>query len=248
MPRNREPIREPTSAEVSLAAGVRAIWRRAAPAIRSEVEGALADGRAPSTVAIREALLLSLGHPSVMRVVQRAARRIVGDLRRQVAALIPEGAEISVPEGAGQQVEAAWIAALLSELRELVVGEARLDDARADGRIRSILSRVVEAASSARATAASVMARGQRVVEVVARRVVSAARGLMGRANEAVQRAAGITSYTWITKSDDRVRPIHERLHGTVQLWSSPPVVNSKGRRGHPGYGENCRCVAVPIT
>ncbi len=43
------------------------------------------------------------------------------------------------------------------------------------------------------------------------------------------------------------VRYHHAELDGTIQRWDSPPVVNAKGERKHPGFDFNCRCVARPI-
>lgn len=73
--------------------------------------------------------------------------------------------------------------------------------------------------------------------------------------HEAVQVAAqkayrenGLDDYMWITQLDAKVRPMHASLHGTIQKWSRPPVINESGRRGHPGEDYGCRCrVAVPL-
>lgn len=57
----------------------------------------------------------------------------------------------------------------------------------------------------------------------------------------------GIPSYIWRTSLDERVRPDHARLEGTVQSWDKAPVVDSRsGRRAHPGGDFNCRCTAEP--
>lgn len=54
--------------------------------------------------------------------------------------------------------------------------------------------------------------------------------------------SAGISQYTWSTSLDDRVRPEHAELEGTVQSWDVPPDP------GHPGEDFQCRCVAIPIV
>lgn len=65
---------------------------------------------------------------------------------------------------------------------------------------------------------------------------------------QARQTAAGITRYVWTTALDERVRPDHADLDGTVQAWDDPPVVDQRtGRRGHPGEDFQCRCTAVPV-
>jgi SPP1 gp7 family putative phage head morphogenesis protein len=58
---------------------------------------------------------------------------------------------------------------------------------------------------------------------------------------------AGVTEYTWSTAGDERVRPGHRALDGTVQKYNEPPVEDHRtGNRAHPGEAINCRCVSVP--
>ena len=64
---------------------------------------------------------------------------------------------------------------------------------------------------------------------------------LLGGLNEARQREAGITRYTWCTSRDERVRPEHEERDGAVFSWDEPP------EDGHPGEPVLCRCSASPI-
>ena len=59
--------------------------------------------------------------------------------------------------------------------------------------------------------------------------------------------AAGVTRYVWSTSQDERVRPMHAELEGTIQSWDAPPVVREDGTRAHPGGDVHCRCVAIPI-
>jgi SPP1 gp7 family putative phage head morphogenesis protein len=71
---------------------------------------------------------------------------------------------------------------------------------------------------------------------------------LYGQIQEERQQKAGITKYVWTTSQDERVRPDHADLDGTVQAWDDPPVVDKRtGRRGHPGFDYQCRCTAVPV-
>ncbi len=59
---------------------------------------------------------------------------------------------------------------------------------------------------------------------------------------------AGITSYTWRTSEDERVRPDHEALDGQVFSYADPPVQDeASGETGNPGEGIQCRCTADPI-
>lgn len=71
---------------------------------------------------------------------------------------------------------------------------------------------------------------------------------LFGEVNELRQREMGIKRYRWETSQDERVRASHARLHGTIQKWSSPPIVSRKPlRRAHPGFDFQCRCTSEPI-
>lgn len=58
---------------------------------------------------------------------------------------------------------------------------------------------------------------------------------------------AGIDRYVWSTSRDERVRPMHRDLEGTIHRWDDPPVTNEKGDRNHPGQDYQCRCVSVPV-
>lgn len=63
------------------------------------------------------------------------------------------------------------------------------------------------------------------------------------------QQQVGITEYRWSTSRDERVRPGHRALDGTVQKWSKPPITNPKsGGRAHPGEDIRCRCQAIPVV
>ncbi len=71
---------------------------------------------------------------------------------------------------------------------------------------------------------------------------------LMTQIRQERYKDAGITKYKWSTSSDERVRPDHKLLEGTIQTWDNPPIVNRQnGSRAHPGQDFNCRCVAIPV-
>lgn len=70
---------------------------------------------------------------------------------------------------------------------------------------------------------------------------------LNGQITEERQTQAGIEEYQWSTSSDERVRPMHDDLDGTIQRWDDPPVTNDDGDTNHPGSDFGCRCVALPI-
>lgn len=58
--------------------------------------------------------------------------------------------------------------------------------------------------------------------------------------------AAGVRRYRWSTSHDQRVRPDHKDLQGTIHAIDDPPIVDKRtGRRAHPGEDYNCRCSAI---
>lgn len=69
----------------------------------------------------------------------------------------------------------------------------------------------------------------------------------------------GITEYIWTClkspkdKTPDQhtpgnVRYYHGLLDGKTCSWGSPPVVDEKGNRKHPGQDYNCRCYPKPVV
>lgn len=71
---------------------------------------------------------------------------------------------------------------------------------------------------------------------------------LYGQIQQERQQNAGVTRYIWTTSLDERVRPDHADLDGTIQRWDDPPIVDQRtGRRGHPGFDFQCRCSAVAV-
>lgn len=63
---------------------------------------------------------------------------------------------------------------------------------------------------------------------------------LNGQITEAQQKDVGITSYTWETSRDQRVRETHRQNQGQAFSWQEPPPT------GHPGQDFACRCIARP--
>lgn len=56
------------------------------------------------------------------------------------------------------------------------------------------------------------------------------------------QQAVGFSHYEWRGAMDNRERPTHVALEGTVWSWEDPPII------GNPGEPIQCRCVAIPVT
>jgi SPP1 gp7 family putative phage head morphogenesis protein len=72
---------------------------------------------------------------------------------------------------------------------------------------------------------------------------------LTSQLNQQRATSVGVQTYTWITSRDERVRPGHKALDGTIQRYDSPPVTNPRtGERNHAGEDYQCRCVAAPNT
>ena len=63
--------------------------------------------------------------------------------------------------------------------------------------------------------------------------------------NEVRQTSLGIKRYTWHGTLDQRERPSHIRMEGSVQQWDAPPDVD--GENVHPGQALSCRCSAIPV-
>lgn len=63
--------------------------------------------------------------------------------------------------------------------------------------------------------------------------------------NQVRQENIGVTSYTWQSSNDERVRPRHAELDGTKHRWDDPPITNDQGDRNHPGEDYQCRCNSV---
>jgi len=76
------------------------------------------------------------------------------------------------------------------------------------------------------------------------------ARTETGKAATAIVQARskfiGVETYMWMSAGDRDVRPMHKRLHGTIQRWDAPPVAETNGAQHHPGDFPNCRCIAIP--
>ena len=102
---------------------------------------------------------------------------------------------------------------------------------------REALARIAEERPGLSATALVDLARARisRRIGIVAPDIM---RSHVADMTEARERSAGIHSYVWVTRMDDRVRPTHRRNEGRVFRWTEPPPT------GHPGTDYGCRCVA----
>ena len=137
-------------------------------------------------------------------------------LAEQVAAAVR--AELAAQEALLTQTTAAQIADYTKTLRDL----------REAGRERA------EAAAELRARTRVALSHA----EQEAIRVTTATQATF---TEVRQVGAGITSYKWVSNTDERTRPEHLARNGQTFLWASPPA------DGHPGHAYGCRCFARPV-
>lgn len=79
---------------------------------------------------------------------------------------------------------------------------------------------------------------GERHARLIARDQVGK---LAGQVNASRQKSLGITSFTWRTVGDERVREEHEALEGQQFSYDDPPD------EGLPGEAILCRCSAEPV-
>lgn len=62
-------------------------------------------------------------------------------------------------------------------------------------------------------------------------------------------KSAGITKFRWRhSGGGSDPREIHLELDGQVFDIDEPPIIDSDGTRGLPGFLPNCKCVAIPIV
>lgn len=72
---------------------------------------------------------------------------------------------------------------------------------------------------------------------------------LMSKFRESRYKDIGSNQYKWNGANDERERPDHKLLNGTIHSWNDPPVTNRQtGARNHPGEDFGCRCTAIPIV
>ena len=102
---------------------------------------------------------------------------------------------------------------------------------------------VAEAVATGRTDLAAVLRDRFGVAETRARLIARDQVGsLNARITESRQRQAGILAYEWSSSGDERVRPLHRQLDGTVRRWDDPHPTE-----GHPGDAIQCRCVAIAV-
>jgi SPP1 gp7 family putative phage head morphogenesis protein len=74
---------------------------------------------------------------------------------------------------------------------------------------------------------------------------------LLSKFKETRYTSAGVDEYMWknvVGSANHPVRPMHKLLNNTIQRWDSPPIVDEKGNRKHPGCDFGCRCYARAVV
>lgn len=111
-----------------------------------------------------------------------------------------------------------------------------------------VLKRVEQTVLTASINGASVKSLRAQLVEqfgIVGRRADIIARDqtakMVSDLNRIRQEQAGITTYSWATSQDERVRPLHRSLDGKVYEWGKPTGAEGGAPPGQPVL---CRCTA----
>jgi len=250
--RRRRPIGTPAGAETAAVRVVRRIYREVWRRILATVEETW-----PNTTEadLRAAIVGALDRRSTVL----ALRRVGVTVRRSVHRALEERDIPTLPRWRGPEEEAAadfdatgLYAAIVVRLLGAVVDAAK---SKPVGPPTPVLNRVMARLRAKRATneeIAKVLSDLRATAPAEERAAISRVRARVvkwgAEANRRKQVDAGIKRYTWITKRDDRVRPMHFMLDRTVQRWSKPPIIRSDGTRGHPGDDYNCRCSAEPVV
>ena len=194
-----------------------------------------ADASDHVTSALAGVVRLVADHPPDPAKVQAAgeavdrknatAQRLPGIPTRNIA----NGAEVTAFRDRNLSLIKTLDANAVDRLRE-VLGQAEIEAWRVE-QLRTALTEELEIT--------------KRHAEFIARDQVLK---LNGQLTQLRQTSNGIDRYEWSTSNDERVRPDHADLDGTVQLWLVPPITNEKtGARNHPGQDYQCRCQAIPI-
>ena len=215
------------------------VWARALTAgVLRDVLGA------PAPVARQDATLWELldridpPKPRV-QVLERAVKALEAQAQRELVRAGVPGAASARALPVAQVQRAQWIRRntdLISEradLRRRI--ESIISDPLTQGLRVEEIARMLEEQVGFAASRARLVARDQTLK-------------LYGQIQQERQQRAGIEEYIWTTADDERVRPDHAELDGSVQRWDTPPVVDWRTmRREHPGGDFQCRCVSVPV-
>lgn len=147
-------------------------------------------------------------------------------------------AGIDVRTTAADAIQSSWIRSQVELITSL--------DSKAFADIEEMLYRTVGEGISTKDLAKELSDR----YDITLRRAELIAEDQVGNVNAEITRArqtgVGANQYRWSTSGDQRVRPTHRALDGTLQSWDDPPDIPGEGRL-HPGEPIRCRCVAEAV-
>lgn len=164
-------------------------------------------------------------------ILKRLFNQVNAETDRALAARLPT-LPIAAVVSNGPQLEERWI-------------RKNVDLIQVEPRVQRAVEHVLSKPLAEGVRVEDLKAQLQERLGIEARRAELIARDqtlkLAGQLQQARQTQAGIRRYVWTTSEDERVRPDHAKLDGTVQSWDAPPIVDSRtGRRAHPGGDFQC--------
>lgn len=235
MPRRRRP-RLPDGAILAYRAAIRRALARAEDQIAAILEPKLAKldaRRDPVRYGLR-AVEANVDPDEIRAVAGQTERANMRELR----ATLPRTLLARVPSGVSPKLIERFRRENVDLITSLVDGELEeitdlLDEGFKKGTRVEDLRKQIKERFDVSKSKADLLARDQ-VLK------------LNAKITQTRQKQAGIRSFTWSTSNDERVRPEHAELDGSVFAWSDLPTVDGEPDV-MPGTQFQCRCVAIPI-
>ena len=173
-------------------------------------------------------------------ILERLSKRIYGETHNKTRAQIRIVAQVNVKESPmiapfldAWKKEQVNLITSLSRRHVEKVGEILDRQALTGERVESLRSKIMAETGVTKAQA-QLIARDQTLK-------------LSAKVRQQEHKQLGITRYTWSASNDERTRPMHDDLDGTVQYYDDPPVTNEQGDRNNPGEDFQCRCISLPL-
>jgi len=176
-----------------------------------------------------------------IRLAVRAAQPVTASSLTPIATQIDASITATVAADLG-----ASGTSLTPATRTAILAWARTTAERIHAAEDALIDRALAAAQDAQNAGGDPLAAARDALDSAEARVAALARDAVGdlvapvTATRAQQ--LGADRFRWRTQHDDRVRPAHVALEGTVWTWASPPA-----EEGLPGEAPCCRCWAEPI-
>lgn len=167
---------------------------------------------------------------AVLKLGEQLASFTSKAVDRQIASVI--GIDVTRNAATALDLVESWAASNVELITSI--------DARYFDDLRDVVTDTVRSGKSTQSLSDAIVERygvTQSRADVIARDQVGT---LNGQITQARQTALGIEEYTWSTSNDQRVRPAHRDLNGTVRRWDKPHPTE-----GHPGTAVLCRCASI---